>query len=132
MDPATIASLLVDRLTKIVPDGFYVAFDGKMIWYTAEEGRFPGQQNTYEVGKSGDHFIANLTLPDDAFEDRVTEAARLALGHLQDYVAEATHDPWPGTKRMPRAEAETRNSKLYLWFGDHGELVLECEPIPLI
>lgn len=102
-----------------------------MIWYTAEEGRFPGQQDTYQDGAAGNHIIANLTVPGSTFEEQVAPAARLALDHLQDYVAEATHDPGPGITRMPRAEAEIRNTELSLWFDDRGVAVLRCEPIPL-
>jgi len=57
--------------------------------------------------------------------------SRHALDELQDYVDEATHDPWPGRIRPPEARAEIRESRLHLWFADSGEIVAECEPIPL-
>lgn len=133
MDPARIGNLLADRFRRIVPDGFYVEFDGTMLWYTSEEGRFPGQLSDYRVGSSGDYIVEWLrNLATEAPENATAEIGRMALDHLQDYVSEATHDPWPGTRRMPVAKAAIRNSELCLWFEDNGEVLLGCEPIPLI
>jgi hypothetical protein len=57
------------------------------------------------------------------------------LGDLQDYVDEATHDPWPGERGTPpRPHAQVRDQMLYQWYGgpDLNEAaVLACEPIPI-
>ena len=51
------------------------------------------------------------------------------LDELQDYVSEATHDPWPGRTAQPAPRAELRGAALHLWY--EGRSVLACEPIPL-
>jgi hypothetical protein len=61
----------------------------------------------------------------------VADAARHALDVLQDYIAEATHDPWPGQRTMPEVRAQVRGSMLHLWYGGADDAVLACEPIPL-
>ncbi len=54
---------------------------------------------------------------------------------LQDYVAEATHDPWPARRGTPPwPYARVRDRILYLWYGgpDHSEAAgLACEPVPV-
>jgi hypothetical protein len=64
-------------------------------------------------------------------EECVADAGRHALDALQDYIAEATHDPWPGQRTMPDARAQVRGSMLHLWYGGADDAVLACEPIPL-
>jgi hypothetical protein len=66
---------------------------------------------------------------DDA--DAIVRVAVLALDHLQDYVSEATHDPWPGTSSQPRPCAQIRGQVLHLWYGEPDNVVLACRPIPL-
>jgi hypothetical protein len=50
-------------------------------------------------------------------EDRIAGVAAQALDQLQDYIDEATHDPWPGERAQPRAYAHVRDRTLHLWFG---------------
>jgi hypothetical protein len=56
-------------------------------------------------------------------------SAAQALDELQDYINEATHDPWPGNRAAPRAHAQICGPMLHLWYGDPGNPVLACEPI---
>jgi hypothetical protein len=66
--------------------------------------------------------------------ERLARIAAQALSELQDYVDEATHEPWPGERTPPRAYAEIRDAVLRLWFGETGaagRVVLGCDPIPL-
>jgi hypothetical protein len=53
------------------------------------------------------------------------------LDELQDYVNEATHDPWPGSRAQPRPYARIRESMLQLGYGDPDAPILACDPIPL-
>jgi hypothetical protein len=123
--------MLADRLGDIVPAGFRVQADGGTLWYSAAEGRFPGQQGNYHVGRSGTDVRANLGGLDDTDADTIVLVAILVLDHLQDYVSEATHDPWPGTSSQPRPSAQIRGRVLHLWYGEHDNVVLACQPIPL-
>jgi hypothetical protein len=133
VDVDELARALADRLARIVPDGFHVEASRGMLWYSCEAGRFPGQQGTYEVGSSGSYLRENLgRRGDDAPIDvQIAAAAENALDELQDYIDEATHDPWPGDRTVPPAHAEVRDSMLHIWYGRPGEVVLACEPISL-
>jgi len=64
-------------------------------------------------------------------EDNIVGVAVQALDELQDYVDEATHDPWPGTRTQPRPHGRIRGSMLHLWYGEPDHIVLACEPVPL-
>jgi hypothetical protein len=68
---------------------------------------------------------------DGTAEECAADAARHALDALQDYIAEATHDPWPGERTMPEPHAEVRGSMLHLWYGAADDVVLACQPMPL-
>ena len=78
-----------------------------------------------------ENFIAAHDLSD---EQRMARVATQALDELQDFIDEATHDPWPGHAVPPRACAEVRDGILHLWYGhrdDSARIVLSCQPIPL-
>jgi hypothetical protein len=94
-----LTAVLADRLAAIVPAGFYVDATDGMLWYSADEGRFPSQLGNYQVGRAGTHIQA---VYGDADEENIADIAAQALDHLQDYVSEATHDPWPGTTAQSR------------------------------
>ncbi len=105
-----------------------------MLWYSADPGRFPGQQGDYCVGTSGTFVRDNLEAHGETAEDRVAGLAAQVLGELQDFVDEATHDSWPGKKTPPRPYAEVRGALLHLWYRRAdigGGVVLACEPISL-
>jgi hypothetical protein len=134
VDADRFAALLAARLAAIAPDGFHVTLEDDMLWFRSDEGRFPGQQGNYDAGSTGiqpqEDFRTCLEYEGTA-GDCAADAARHALDTLQDYVAEATHDPWPGQRTMPEPQAEVRGSMLHLWYGDADDPVLACEPIPL-
>ena len=57
--------------------------------------------------------------------------AAQALDEFQDYIREATHDPWPGTTAQPRPHARICDAMLHLGYGNPDAPVLACAPIPL-
>ena len=69
--------------------------------------------------------------------DRLRDACpgiEQALDELQDYIDEATRDPWPGDRTPPRPHAQIRDGALHMWYGGAdpiAQAVLACEPIPL-
>lgn len=134
VDVDCFASLLAARLAAIVPDGFHVELEGDMLWFRSDQGRFPGQLGDYNAGSRGvwphEDFIT-CTKYEGTAEECAADVARHALGVLQDYIAEALHDPWPGQRARPEPRAEVRGSMLHLWYGDTDEAVLACEPISL-
>jgi hypothetical protein len=134
VDADALTAILADRLGKIVPAGFHVEARDGMLWYSADSGRFPGQGGEYCVGTSGTFVRDNLEARGETAEDRIAAVAERALDELQDYVDEATNDPWPGGTSPPRPHAEIRSELLHLWYGAAdvgGEVVLACEPISL-
>ena len=131
VDVDTLTALLAGRLGAIVPPGFHVEAADGMLWYSADQGRFPGQQSDYRPGRAGTHVRANLSAHGDTDAENLIGIARQALDELQDYISEATHDPWPGTSSQPRPQARIRNSMLHLYYGDPDYPVLACPPIPI-
>jgi hypothetical protein len=134
VDADRFAALLAARLAAIVPDGFHVTLEGDMLWFRSDQGRFPGQQGDYHTGPTGvwpQQDLRTCLEYDGAAEECAAGAARHALDALQDYIAEATHDPWPGQRTMPEPHAEVRGSTLHLWYGAADDVALACEPMPL-
>ena len=131
MDADALTALLAGRLAAIVPAGFHVQARDGMLWYSADQGRFPGQQGDYRTGQAGTYVRDNLGAYADTVADGVTRVAAQTLDELQDYVSEATHDPWPGTRAQPRPYARIRDAMLHLGYGDPDAPVLACAPIPL-
>ena len=123
-----LTSLLADRLAAIIPDGFHIEATDGMLRYSCDDSRFPGQLGNYHVGTAGTYIRVN-------FESRgLTEVAEQALDELQDYIDEATRDPWPGDRTPPRPHAQIRDGALHMWYGGAdpiAQAVLACEPIPL-
>jgi hypothetical protein len=135
VDADRLAEALATRLTAIVPDGFQVRAADGMLWYSSDPGRFPGQSPDYHAGESGTYIRDNLEEHDQTDGGCLVRVAAQALDELQDYVDEASHDPWPGTRTPPRALAEVRGQALHLWYGGPditSPVVLACEPIPLV
>ena len=124
-------AFLAGRLAAIVPAGFHVETRDGMLWYSADPGRFPGQQGDYRTGQAGTYVRDNLGAYGETDADFMTGVAAQALDELQDYISEATHDPWPGTRAQPRPHARIRDAMLYLGYGDPDAPVLACAPIPL-
>lgn len=134
MDLDVFAVALARRMAAIVPAGFHVEAANGMLWYSADEGRFPGQLGTYEVGRAGTYVRDNFYAHGQTDEERIAGVAAQALDELQDYIDEATHDPWPGENTPPRAYARVRDRVLHLWYGGpdiNSAPILACAPIPL-
>jgi hypothetical protein len=134
VDVDGFAALLAARLAAIVPDGFHVELADDMLWFRSDQGRFPGQMGDYHAGSTGiwprEDFIT-CTTHEGTAEKCAADVARHALDVLQDYIAEAIHEPWPGQRVMPEPRTEVRGSALHLWYGDTDDPVLACEPISL-
>ena len=123
--------ILARRLAAVVPAGFYVTAADGMLRCTCDEGRFPGQQGNYHCGEAGIFVRDNFGLHGETEADNIVGAATEALDALQDYVSEATHDPWPGTRSQPNAYARISGGTLHLGYGDPGDAVFGCAPIRL-
>lgn len=64
--------------------------------------------------------------------ERVTTAARAVLSHVQDTLAAATGQPWPGTgPQLPLPDARIEEGDLIAWFGDSGSPVWSSSRLPV-
>jgi hypothetical protein len=134
VDADRLTEILASRLAAIVPDGFHVRASGGMLWYSGEPGRFPGQLSDHQAGTVGTFVRDNLEASGEITEERLTGVVAQALDELQDYVDEASHDPWPGTRTPPRSFAQVRDQVLRAWYGGPditSPVILACAPIPL-
>ena len=133
VDTDRLTALLADRLSAIVPDGIWVEASGGKLWYSAEEGRFAGQSGNYRVDRASSYVRDNFEVLTGTVADRLVGVCVQVLDELQDYVSEATHDPWPGRTAQPTPQARIHQAELRLWYGGpHGrQAVLACTPIPL-
>jgi hypothetical protein len=122
---------LADRLSAIVPAGFHVSAADGMLWYSAEQERFPDQAGEYRVGQAGTYISDNFGVYGATDEDNIVGVSVQALSELQDYVSEATHLPWPGVTSQPSPHGRILDSYLNLWYGDPDNPVLTCERISL-
>ncbi|MGH3246742.1 MAG: hypothetical protein ACRDOI_11100 [Trebonia sp.] len=131
MDLDHFTAILADLLAEIAPTGFHVAAADGMLCYSAEHGRFPGQRGDYNVGQSGTHVRGNFGAYGASDEENIIGVAVQALDELQDYISEATHEPWPGVTSQPSPHGHIHDSYLDLWYGDLDNPVLTCARIPL-
>jgi hypothetical protein len=101
LDDLTV--ILADRLAAIVPAEFHVEAVGGVLWYSADDGRFPGQSGDYRAGNSDTDLRTNFSGHGRTDEDRIVGVAVQALDELQDYIDEvpATRGQAPGTRRAP-------------------------------
>jgi len=125
VDSDKLARALADRFQRIVPEGYHVYETDGMLWYHADPNA-----PFYGGGAAGCYIAENLC-HGDTVEERVAWCAEHALDELQDFVDEASTEPWPCERTVPRAHAAVIEGKLHLWFGDVDAPVLECEPIDL-
>lgn len=131
MDLDQLTAVLADRLSAVVPAGFHVAATDGMLWYSAEEKRFPGQSGDYRIGRAGTSVRGNFGVYGVSDEENIVGVAVQALDELQDYISEATHAPWPGKTSQPSPHGRILDAHLNLWYGDGDNPSLAFEPIPL-
>jgi hypothetical protein len=101
-----------------------------MVFWADEELGLPGQMGD-GPGRSGSWVRDNFELPPGPVDERLVTAGEWALKSLQDYVDEATTEPWPGVGKPPSVHAAIRDRQLRRWFADGESTILECEPIDL-
>jgi hypothetical protein len=62
-------------------------------------------------------------------DESLRAACLHVLDTVQDVVAEATADPWPGTRIMPEPSVEVTAETVTLGYRTSDEIVLELPPI---
>jgi len=84
VDVDKLTRMLAGRLAAIVPVGFHVKAADGMLWYSADDGRFPGQSGTYQVGRSGTDVRASCEGSGPAAGDSLAGVAAMALDRSYD------------------------------------------------
>jgi hypothetical protein len=87
--------------------------------------------STAHHGTAGTYGCRWLSEGEGEAEHLLAEACRRALEDLQDFVAEATTEPWPGSRSMPHAGARVEDGSVLLWYGERDHPVLLLESLPL-
>jgi hypothetical protein len=134
VDADGFAVLLAAGLAAIAPAGFRVELVDDMLWFRSDEGSSPGQQGDHGTRSTGiwpQEDLMTCIEHDGTPEECAADVAQHALGVMQEYIAEAIHEPWPGQRTMPEPRAQVRDSMLHLWYGDTDNAVLACEPMAL-
>lgn len=124
MDFDLLAAELVERLAPAVPSSIRVVAvgteielstevptDGRVVMDVSAFGPLPG--------------VAGYEL-----EPTLRAACLHVLDTVQDYVAETTTDPWPGTTVMPEPVVEVDEGVIVLSYATADETVLAFAPIP--
>jgi len=125
MDEDRLAAALAECFAAVVPFGFSVEASHGMLWYST------ARRGSRSIGLAGTHVRGNFEVFGPNAEENIAGIAVQALSELQDYLSEATGDPWPGQRRQPAPSARIRDGRLYLGYEDSGEVVLALPPIDL-
>jgi hypothetical protein len=108
----------------VVPAGIGVSAEDDMLWFNAA-----GLGQIFEAGSYGCQW---LHLGKGGADYLIGKACRLALDDLEDFVDEATTEPWPKERGTPpQAWAKVEGRTVFLWYGDRNRRVMELEPIHL-
>ena len=67
----------------------------------------------------------------DHLPENLETAARAILSNVQDWIADTSYEPWPGTQSQPNPGAQFSDGILAMWFGDQENPVLSLAPLGL-
>jgi hypothetical protein len=123
MSPEDFARALVERLTPILPAGYFVRAVEGVVHIDAPDG----------LGAATS--LADLLDLDDLAPQDYADAAWAVLSLAQDVVSEMTTDPWPAAAGPHTDLAEPRTAvdgrQVSLWFGADEQPELTLPPIDL-
>jgi hypothetical protein len=121
MEAETLAQRLCDRMKEVVPPGIRLSVEGDMLVFRSDFG----------TGSSCSYACRWLYEGTGRQSELVRDACWHAFNDLQDFVDEATTDPWPGLKTPPTPNARIENGSVIVWFGDSQAPDLTIRPLPL-
>ena len=118
-----LAAALAQRLDDVAPAGITVR---------ADDSSLAVLHAGLVVGLSGAPAILETVEALHEPAENLETAVRAALSAVQDYIAETTTEPWPGTGgRQPNPDARVEANTISMWFGPEGVPVLRLPPIDL-
>lgn len=115
-----LALALAERLNPVVPPGFAVhAIDADLVVL----------HNGETMGASGAPSIMETVEALREPRENLETAVRASLSGVQDLIADASTEPWPGTRIQPNPDARVEDDTVTMWFGDEDDPVLTLPPI---
>jgi len=118
-----LAVALARRLNQVVPAGIDVHVQGADLVVL---------HNGHVVGTSGAPAILETVEALREPGENLETAVRAALSGVQDYIADVTTEPWPGTAgSQPNPDARVDSAAVLMWFGPEDAPVLRLPPIDL-
>lgn len=75
--------------------------------------------------------VSGSTAAKDPMKTSLVRASELVLNDLQDFVTEATTEPWPGSGGPPRPGTRLTGRFIELWFGDHDNPAVRLRSLAL-
>ena len=119
-----LAEGLIAALEPALPDGFHAKFE-------ADNGGIA----FFQPDVPHAWVVAGLQPLVEQPRDERELVARVCLSVLdtaQDFVAEFTGDPWPGSAHdLPLPDVEVRDAEVCLWYGERESPTLVLETIQL-
>ena len=120
-----LAVALADRLNEVTPSGITVRVHEGSGLAVLQDGEV--------VGISGAPAILETVEALRDPKENLETAVRAALSGVQDYIAHATTEPWPGAGgSQPNPDARVEPNAIHMWFGPADTPVLSLPPIDLI
>lgn len=126
MSMEALASALAGVLRPVVPPRVQVHSEGSTVVVRGDDFGVAGGPTHIELG-----WFDLGTVPPPDPREQVVGACLMVLEQVQDFVAEATTEPWPGERTMPTPHVTIRNGQIHGRYGSTARPVLVLSPIPL-
>lgn len=117
-----LAAQLAERLNEVAPDGFTVTAEDIAV-VVSHNGEFVGASEAPAILET----VEGIRDPGEAI---VTAAAAVISG-VQDFIADTSAEPWPGTRDQPDPDVRRTGDQLEMWFGDEDNPVLKLRALDL-
>jgi hypothetical protein len=118
-----LAEALARRLNEVAPARITVRSQGPDV-AVLHDGQL--------VGISGAPAILETVEALREPRENLETAVRATLSGVQDYIADVTTEPWPGTGgQQPNPDARVHAETVSMWFGAEDAPVLRLPPIDL-
>ena len=132
MDTQAVADTLVAVLEPVLPSGVAIHRGSNVVVIRdAAHGPGAGLGEEHILVDAVYHFGLAPELEFTTAHERLAAACRVVLDRTQEFVAEATGQPWPGTTSFPEPHAVVAGGEVRCWYGDEARPTLALAPIPL-
>lgn len=132
MDLRKLATALTAALRPVMPSNMQVYTDGATVVVRAEGVGVAGGPTHIDLQQVAWFDLGIVPVPDARKErEMLVGAVLVVLEQVQEFVAEATTEPWPGERSMPPPHASISHGHIHCRYGSAARPVLTLRPIPL-